>query len=340
MHFRRTKNPMTRRRRTNQALLILVPLAVLTGLFSNTIGVDWLLDPAAMHGVVALAIVVVTPWKAPIVRRGLGRKRPGRWTSIVLLVTIAITVASGLVHSAALADSAGPMTIMQLHIGSAVIALGLVFFHYRHHPVPIRSRDLDRRAFLGSIGLGAGALASLMIWQRVLSLSGSVGADRRFTGSHERASFDPTAMPVTSWLDDRIQHLDAGEWRLRVDGSDHSLADLALLPNDDVTAVLDCTSAWYSEQVWTGVRLDRLVSTDKRSIAVRSMTGYGRRFPTRDLDRLWLVTAVGGEPLFAGHGFPARIVSPDRRGFWWVKWVVSIEPSDIPWWLQLPFPVT
>ena len=36
----------TKRRRTNQALLLLVPLAVLTGLFSNTIGVDWLVDPA------------------------------------------------------------------------------------------------------------------------------------------------------------------------------------------------------------------------------------------------------------------------------------------------------
>jgi hypothetical protein len=78
-----------RRRRINQALLVLVPLAVFTGLFSNTIGVDWWLDPATIHGGVALAIVLLTPWKAPIVQRGLGRHRRSRWNSLVLVTLIA-----------------------------------------------------------------------------------------------------------------------------------------------------------------------------------------------------------------------------------------------------------
>jgi hypothetical protein len=39
-----------RRRRINHALLVLVPLAVFTGLFSNTIGADWWLDPASIGG--------------------------------------------------------------------------------------------------------------------------------------------------------------------------------------------------------------------------------------------------------------------------------------------------
>jgi DMSO/TMAO reductase YedYZ molybdopterin-dependent catalytic subunit len=49
---------------------------------------------------------------------------------------------------------------------------------------------------------------------------------------------------------------------------------------------------------------------------------------------------MGGEPLSPGHGFPARIVSSDQRGFWWVKWVTAIETSDVPWWLQPPYPLT
>jgi hypothetical protein len=335
-----TPSDPTTRRRTNQALLVLVPLAIATGLFSNTVGVDWIFDPATIHGIVALAIAVLTPWKAPIVQRGLGRRRRSRWASLVLLILIAVTLVSGLVHAAALTRKVGPLTIMQIHIGAALIALVLIVAHYRSHPVSIRRTDLDRRAFISGASMTAAAAALWVGWEGGLAVAGNKGADRRFTGSHERGSFDPEAMPVTSWLDDPVQHIERDEWEVRIDGRMYGLADIEALPAEDLTAILDCTSAWYSEQVWTGVRLDRLFDTDKRSIDVSSASGYGRRFPTRDLHRLWLVTHVGGEPLSAGHGFPARIVAPDRRGFWWVKWVTAIEPSDTPSWFQLPFPAT
>jgi hypothetical protein len=41
-----------------------------------------------------------------------------------------------------------------------------------------------------------------------------------------------------------------------------------------------------------------------------------------------------------GHGYPARIVAPGRRGFWWVKWVASVQPSMRPPWAQSVFPLT
>ncbi len=327
-------------RRANQALLILVPLAVVTGLVSNTIGVASWPAPAAIHGVVALAVVVVTPWKAPTVQRGLGRRTSGRITSLALLVLITIALATGLVHSSGLTDRLGPFTTMQVHIGSALGALVLVAVHARARPVPVRTTDLDRRAFLGTAVLGVAGLASWVSWEGVLWLVGSRGADRRFTGSHERGSFEPSAMPVTSWFDDAVPRIGAADWSLDVDGRLLTYEELREMPHDDVTAILDCTSGWYSEQRWRGVRLDRLLQTDARSFAVRSVTGYGRRFPARDLKRIWLVTEVGGRPLSAGHGFPARLVAPGRRGFWWVKWVAAVEPSGVPAWLQLPFPAT
>ncbi len=55
------------------------------------------------------------------------------------------------------------------------------------------------------------------------------------------------------------------------------------------------------------------------SIVVRSVTGYSRRFPRRDTRVLVLATTVEGKPVSAGHGFPARLVAPNRRGYWWVK---------------------
>jgi DMSO/TMAO reductase YedYZ molybdopterin-dependent catalytic subunit len=80
--------------------------------------------------------------------------------------------------------------------------------------------------------------------------------------------------------------------------------------------------------------------TGARSVEVRSVTGYARWFGTAALDQVWLVTAVGGLPLPYGHGYPARIVAPGRRGFWWVKWVAEIRPSARPAWAQSVFPLS
>jgi DMSO/TMAO reductase YedYZ molybdopterin-dependent catalytic subunit len=336
-------------RRTNLALALLLPAAVLTGLFANTIGVDWPVDPIAVHGAVALAILLLTPWKSVIARRGLRRRRPGRWWSLGLVGLVFIALGSGLAHATGLVEQVGPLTIMQVHVGAAVIALVVVVIHYRLHPVRPRSTDLDRRAFLGSTALVAGAAAAFTVWEVGLNVSRLPGGSRRFTGSVERGSGDPAAMPVVAWLDDRVQRIDPDRWRLRVGSADLDLAALQAMPHDRVTAVLDCTGAWYAEQSWEGVRLDRLIRPDQvarpdqpgwRSVEVRSATGYALRYPLRDLDRLWLATRVGGAPLSYGHGYPARIVAPDRRGFWWVKWVVSIQLSTVPWWLQSPFPLT
>lgn len=329
-------------RRTNLALLALLPLAILTGLIANTAGTTWGLHPSVIHGVIALAILILSPWKQVIVRRGLGKRRKSRVVSLALLFLVLTTLTTGIMHAFGYQGRIGPLTLMQVHIGGAVIALVLGWFHYRSHPVRFRSAvDADRRALLKAGAFTVGAAFVWLSLEGTLDAIGAVGGERRFTGSHERASFDRQGLPVTSWLDDRVQNIDAAAWQVDVDGRLLTLADIEAMESDDFDAVLDCTSAWYSKQSWSGVRLDRLVDIgDSRSIVVESETGYARRFPARDLSKLWLVTHMGGEPLSAGHGFPARIVAPDRRGFWWVKWVVGIHTSNVPWWIQSPFPVT
>lgn len=329
-------------RRTNLALLLLLPAAVVTGLVANGIGTDWAIHPSVVHGMVAMAILILSPWKQAIVRRGLGRRRATWWVSVLLLIMVLATLGTGLMHAVGYTGRVGPLTLMQIHVGGAVIALLLALLHYRFHPVRLRRpADVDRRAFLRA-GALTGAAAFLWIgMEGALDALDLPGGDRRFTGSHERSSHDPSGFPVTSWLDDRVQVIAKTDWVLTVDDALYTLDDIEKLPQDRFEAVLDCTSAWYSTQRWAGVRLTHLVDAGShRSVVVTSRTGYSRRFPARDVDRLWLATHVGGRPLSAGHGFPARIVAPDRRGFWWVKWVVEIRTSDLPWWAQLPFPVT
>jgi hypothetical protein len=328
-------------RRTNLALAGLLVGAVITGLASQAIGVDWPLDMAVVHGALALGILLLSPWKSTIVRRGLGKRKPGRLFSLTLLTAVSITLISGLVHSHGEVSRIGPFTVMQIHVGGAVLALVLAVDHFRRHPVKPRHFDLDRRAFLRTSVLAAAAAAGWLLWEGTLEALEAPGSRRRFTGMHERGSGDPADLPTTSWFDDPVPRIQAEDWSVEIPGRVLTLAQLEAMPQETFLAVLDCTGGWYSEQQWSGVRLDRLVDTGHgRSFVVWSATGYARRFPMRDLERTWLVTRHGGEALSPGHGFPARIVAPDRRGFWWVKWVTRIEISPIPWWLQSPFPLT
>ena len=329
--------------RTNLALGALLVSAVVSGLTANTAGTGWGRWVVVLHGSFGLGLVLLSRRKSRIARRSLGRprRRPGSTVSLVLAALVIVTVASGLLASAGTTRHLGPLTIMQVHVGAAVLVLPLAVYHFRRRAFRVRAAGLDRRTFLraGLVGVAAGG--AWLGWEAVLRATDAPGARRRFTGSHEISSGDPRTMPVTQWLDDPVRRIDLSTWRLRAGGAELSLDGLRGLPAETVTAVLDCTSEWWSEQEWRGVRLDRLLEPgDARSVQVRSATGYALRLPARDLDKLWLAYEVGGRPLSPGHGSPARLVAPGRRGFWWVKWVTEVQPSDVPWWVQPPFPLT
>jgi DMSO/TMAO reductase YedYZ molybdopterin-dependent catalytic subunit len=149
-------------------------------------------------------------------------------------------------------------------------------------------------------------------------------------------------MPVTQWLNDAVPALDPDCRRLQLQrgAQSFSLPELAAF-GDVLQATLDCTGDWYAARTWRGARLDRLLDdVDGASIVVRSVTGYSRRFPRSDGAVLLSATHVADEPLSPGHGAPARLVVPGRRGYWRVKWVTAIDVDDTPWWWQPPFPVT
>ena len=327
------------KRFTNLALAGLLVLALVSGLVAQGLGTGWSRAATLAHGVLGLSFLFLVPWKSRIVGSGLRRGRKGTIWSLALVANVVITIASGVAHMTGTVASVGPLQIMQIHIGAAVLSVALAVWHYVRHPVRPRVTDLGRRNLVRTATLAAGAGVALAGWEAAVDAAGWPGGERRFTGSHERGSGNPAAMPVTQWFTDTVPRLDRME--VTVAGRPLGPHDLAALPMETVEATLDCTGGWYSTQEWTGIRLDRLLGpVQASSIEVRSVTGYGRRFPAADIDRLWLAFEVGGAPLSAGHGFPARIVAPGRRGFWWVKWVDSISVSDVPAWLQTPFPLT
>jgi len=333
------KVAIARGARTNVALLALLGIAFLTGWLAfafATAPARWSL---AIHAAGGFAIVALLPWKSMIARRGLERPRPGRWASVLLGILVVISLGAGVLHSTGLLVYWGPLTAMDFHVGAAIAAVPLVVWHVVARRIRVRPTDLSRRQMLRAGALIASAAAAYAGTELLVKATGMPGAARRFTGSYEAGSFMPDRMPVSSWMLDAIPHIEAMSWQLSAGGRPWSYGELFAF-DDRLTATLDCTGGFFSTQEWAGARLDRLIGkATGSSIRVRSVSGYDRRFPIERASSLLLATRFGGQTLDPGHGFPARLVVPDGRGFWWVKWVRSIEVDEMPHWWQAPFPL-
>jgi DMSO/TMAO reductase YedYZ molybdopterin-dependent catalytic subunit len=324
-------------RRTNVALLVGLLATGASGALAFAAGTPIPARIATLaHGVFGLALVLLVPWKTVIVRRA----SVIRATSLILLALIAICIASGLVEVFLGYGVWWRLSPMQIHVGSALLAAPLLVAHMRRHRRQKLHRvDLSRRVLLRTGVLAAGAAATYGVLEGVGRLRGSASAIRIATGSHR---LRPDAVPATIWLFDEVPAVST-DHRVDVAGSAFSVSDLAARSRT-VAARLDCTSGWYADAEWTAVNLADLLPGDRlagaASIEVISVTGYRRRFPVEEAGSLWLATGFQGEPLRPGHGAPVRLVAPNRRGFWWVKWVDAVKLSDVPAWGQSPFPLS
>lgn len=125
-------------------------------------------------------------------------------------------------------------------------------------------------------------------------------------------------------------------WRLEVSGDvarplSLSWEDLQAMAQHEARLPIACVEGWSAEATWRGVRVRDLLTAagapEDCEVDVRSLQERGRynrsrlnRSHARDRDTL-LALEVNGEPLNLDHGFPVRLIGPNRPGVLQTKWV-------------------
>ena len=334
----------------NTILLALLLVELASGFFGLVSGARDEAFFIAVHRIVGFAILVVLVWKTAIIVASVRRRRSGprQYASLTLATVLIVALALGFAWS-----HAGPFEFAwfsglswHIYVGAALVPiLAWHAFIYAKGMPP--SFWAQRRWFLRLAGIAAAGVVLTQAAEAASALSRPEGSRRRFTGSYDAARRRMENFPVVSWLNDSTPYIDADSWKLTVTGAvdrELTLGYPDVDATEEVTAVIDCTGGWYSEQSWRGVRVGDLLdaaspSQNAASITVTSATGYYRRFSMDEARESLLATHVGGRPLSRGHGYPLRLVAPGKRGFEWVKWVTAIEVNESPKWLQPPLPL-
>jgi DMSO/TMAO reductase YedYZ molybdopterin-dependent catalytic subunit len=272
--------------------------------------------------------------------------------SIGVLVAAAVfQLASGLANSAQWYPWA--FSFRSTHYAVAWVAIGALLVHVAvklplirralgadvddtglDRPTATRAGALSRRGLLRTTWL-ASAVA-------VLATAGStVPALRRVSVLGVRSGDGPEGVPVNKSAAAAGVTATAvsASYRLVVghDGRELTLSREDLLAMEQRTADLPiaCVEGWSAGATWTGVPvralLDLVGAPAGSDVRVESLQQGGHYRVTElranfaDDERTLLALALNGETLALDHGYPARLIAPDRPGVLQTKWVARLD---------------
>jgi cytochrome b561 len=196
-------------------------IAFATGLLTLVSGraeSRWVFD---VHAVAGYALLLLMLPKLVRVRR---RLLPGGRDWRVWAGRGAAVFGTAVVLSGALWALGAPgvwlgYNLLNWHIIGGFVLTAIMSLHMVLRARPLRRSDLaERRSLLRLGAVSLAAIAALPLKERLSATAGWPGANRRFTGSREVASFTGNAFPTVSWVADRPQPIEREWWELRIGG--------------------------------------------------------------------------------------------------------------------------
>lgn len=224
------------------------------------------------------------------------------------------------------------MGALVVHIGAKASIVRRELTAQRLDIVDVPGEGLTRRGFLGVIAATSGLITLTTIGQTFRPLNFiAVLAPRR-------PDVGPQGFPVNKSAGGArvIELARDPNYRLTVEGHVArplvlSLDDLRALPQHEATLPIACVEGWSANARWRGVPvrvlLDMVGAGDDVTVVVESMQPEGLYRKSElnpshagDADTL-LALEVNGEVLHIDHGYPVRLIGPNRPGVMQTKWV-------------------
>jgi DMSO/TMAO reductase YedYZ molybdopterin-dependent catalytic subunit len=202
-------------------------------------------------------------------------------------------------------------------------------------PAPRQSAGLSRRGVLYAAGGAVVTVAAVTLGETVTPLRRIDLLGPRRPGS------GPEHVPINKTARDAgvAARAQAADFRLRVSGNvdtplSLTVADLLAMPQREARLPIACVEGWSASGRWTGVRIrDLLAAAGARPgshVEVSSLELFGR-YHVSVLDKsaaddplALLATHLNGIALDLDHGYPCRLIAPDRPGVLNTKWVQQL----------------
>jgi DMSO/TMAO reductase YedYZ molybdopterin-dependent catalytic subunit len=114
-----------------------------------------------------------------------------------------------------------------------------------------------------------------------------------------------------------------------------SVPDLKALPQRISALPITCVEGWSADAVWRGVSLGSLLALAEAppgaSVQVESLEDRHRLYSSSVVDAehvddpdTLLALELNGETLDLDHGYPVRLIAPDRPGVLQTKWITNV----------------
>lgn len=197
---------------------------------------------------------------------------------------------------------------------------------------------LSRRRFIWTVAAAVGGVTVATVGQTLRPLRGlSVLAPRDPVAGPQGFPINKSARSAQVLQTAR----DAG-YRLRIEGAVREplalgLDELRALPAREAVLPISCVEGWSAEARWRGIAVRDLLemagAAPRANVRVESLQPAGlyrasdlNSKHVADRDTL-LAYEVNGEELHIDHGYPLRLIGPNRPGVMQTKWVSKLIVS-------------